>query len=306
MYVAVLVSNPGEALLTPEIVQPVRDRLQGDTISWLADRQACEFLLDSEPDPALIRDIRARLRRSQVDFCLLPGANRKKRVLFADMDSTMILEESLDELAAHVGIGDEVKKITAAAMNGELEFEEAVQYRVGLLAGLEVSVIDRVVENRITLAPGGQQLVATMKAHGAYSVLVSGGFDDFTSVVATRLGFDEFRANALLKRDGKLTGEPGTPILGRKSKAKLLTEVTERLGLRAEDVLAVGDGANDLDMLRMAGIGVAHNAKPAVAARSRHVLEFADLSGLLFLQGYRLDEFQGPGMPADASARRSR
>ncbi len=306
MYVAVLVSNPGEARLTPEVALPVRDRLQGDTISWLADRQACEFLLGSEPDPALIRDIRARLRRSQVDFCLVPGANRKKRVLFADMDSTMILEESLDELGAHVGIGDEVKKITAAAMNGELEFEEAVRYRVGLLAGLEVSVIDCVVENRITLAPGGQQLVATMKAHGAYSVLVSGGFDDFTRVVATRLGFDEFRANALLKRDGKLTGEPGTPILGRESKAELLTEVTERLGLRAEDVLAVGDGANDLDMLRMAGIGVAHHAKPAVAARSRHVLEFADLSGLLFLQGYRLDEFQGPGMPADASARRSR
>ena len=306
MYVAVLVSNPGVARLTPEIVQPVRDHLNGDTISWLADGQACEFLLGGKPDAGVITDIRTRLHQRRVDLCVVPGATRKKRVLFADMDSTMILEESLDELAAHVGIGDEVSKITAAAMNGELEFEEAVRYRVGLLAGLEVSVIDHVVENRITLAPGGQELVATMKAHGAHSVLVSGGFDDFTRVVATRLGFDEFRSNALLKRGGRLTGEPGTPILGREAKAEMLMEVTERLGLRAEDVLAVGDGANDLDMLRMAGIGVALHAKPAVAARSRHVLEFADLSGLLFLQGYRLDEFQGPRIRAGASARRPR
>lgn len=303
MYVAVLVSNPGEARLTPDVVRPVKDRLKGDTISWLADGQACELPLGGKPDPGVISDIRTRLHASQVDLCVVPGANRKKRVLFADMDSTMILEESLDELAALVGIGDEVKRITAAAMNGELEFEEAVRYRVGLLAGLEVSVIDHVVENRITLAPGGQVLVATMKAHGAYSVLVSGGFDDFTGIVATRLGFDEYRANSLLKRDGKLTGEPGTPILGREAKAEMLSEVTERLELRAEDVLAVGDGANDLDMLRTAGIGVALHAKPAVAARSRHVLEFADLSGLLFLQGYRLDEFQGPGTPAGTSAR---
>ena len=303
MYVAVLVSNPGVARLTPEIVRPVRDRLNGGTICWLADGQACEFLLGGKPGAGVIRGIRTRLHPNQVDLCVVPGANRKKRVLFADMDSTMILEESLDELAAHVGIGEEVKKITAAAMNGELEFEEAVRYRVGLLAGLEVSVIDRVVNNQITLAPGGRELVATMKAHGAYSVLVSGGFDDFTRVVATRLGFDEYRANVLLKRDGRLTGEPGTPILGRKAKAEMLSEVTERLGVRADDVLAVGDGANDLDMLRMAGIGAAHHAKPAVAARSRHVLEFADLSGLLFLQGYRLDEFQGPGTPAGTSAR---
>lgn len=294
MYVAVLVSSPGVARLTPEVVQTVRDHLNGDTIKWLADGQACEFLLGGKPDAGVIRDIRTKLHPRQVDLCVVPRANRKKKVLFADMDSTMILEESLDELAAHVGIGDEVKKITAAAMNGELEFEEAVRYRVGLLAGLEVSAIDHVVENRITLAPGGQELVSTMKAHGAHSVLVSGGFDDFTRVVATRLGFDEFRSNALLKRDGRLTGEPGTPILGREAKAEMLMEVTERLGLRAEDVLAVGDGANDLDMLRMAGIGVALHSKPAVAAHSRHVLEFADLSGLLFLQGYRLDEFQRP------------
>ena len=306
MYIAVLASNPGVARLTPEIVRPVRDRLKGDTISWLADGQACEFLLGEKPDPGAIGDIRTRLHTCRVDLCVVPGANRKKRVLFADMDSTMILEESLDELAAHVGIGDEVKKITAAAMNGELEFEDAVRYRVSLLAELDVSVIDHVVKNRITLAPGGLELVATMKAHGAYSVLVSGGFDDFTRVVAARLGFDEYRANALLKRDGKLTGEPGTPILGREAKAEMLTEVTERLELRAKDVLAVGDGANDLDMLRMAGIGVALHSKPAVAARSRHVLEFADLSGLLFLQGYRLDEFQGPGTPTNASVGRSR
>ena len=292
MFAAVLISSPGVTRLAPEIVDSARVALSGGDVSWLADGKACEFSLGNMPDPGKVRDIRAGLHRSHVDFCVVPAFNRRKSVLLADMDSTMILEESLDELAAHVGVGDEVKKITAAAMNGELEFEEAVRHRVGLLEGLEVSVIDHVLENRITIAPGGQELVTTMKAHGAYSVLVSGGFEDFTKVVASRLGFDEFRANTLLRRNGKLTGEPGAPILGRAAKAELLAGVVKRLELRTEDVLAVGDGANDLDMLRMAGLGVALHPKPAVAARSRHVLEFADLRGLLFLQGYRLDEFR--------------
>lgn len=292
MYAAVLISNPGVTQLTTEIVDSARGPLNGGAIDWLADARACEFSLGGMPDPGAVAEIRTRFHRSHVDFCVVPVPNRRRKVLLADMDSTMILEESLDELAAHVGVGDEVKEITAAAMNGELEFEEAVRHRVGLLAGLEVSIIDHVLENRITLAPGGRELVATMTAHGAYSVLVSGGFEDFTEVVASRLGFDEFRANTLLRRSGRLTGEPGTPILGREAKAELLVDVVERLELRTEDVLAVGDGANDLDMLRMAGLGVALHPKPAVAARSRHVLEFADLSGLLFLQGYRLDEFR--------------
>ncbi len=306
MYSAVLISNPRVTQLTPEIVDSAQVPLRGGAISWLADAEACEFLLSGMPDPAAVSEIRSELRRINVDFCVVPVPNRRKRVLLADMDSTMILEESLDELAGHVGVGDEVKRITAAAMNGELDFEEAVRHRVGLLAGLDVSVIGHILENRITLAPGGRELVATMKAQGAYSVLVSGGFEDFTKVIAGRLGFDEFRANTLHRRNGKLTGEPGTPILGRRAKAELLADVVERLELRTEDVLAVGDGANDLDMLRMAGLGVALHPKPAVAARSRHVLEFADLSGLLFLQGYRLDEFRRPEMPGDNAVRRSR
>jgi len=208
------------------------------------------------------------------------------------MDSTMIQQECIDELADEAGVGARVAGITARAMNGELDFEGALRERVGLLKGLDASVIDRVLETRIKLMPGGPELLATMKANGAYCALVSGGFTAFTARVAAKLGFDEHRANTLLVEDGALTGAVADPILGRDAKVAALKEITVRLGLSAEDVIAVGDGANDLGMLGLAGAGVALHAKPVVAAECDRRINFGDLSALLFLQGYSRAAFE--------------
>ncbi|MCL4127000.1 UNVERIFIED_CONTAM: hypothetical protein GTU68_059934 [Idotea baltica] len=202
------------------------------------------------------------------------------------MDSTMIEQECIDELADMAGVGERVVEITARAMNGELDFEDALRERVGLLQGLDASVIQQVLKERITLTSGGHELLATMRANGGYAALVSGGFTDFTSAVAQKLGFDENRANTLIQKDGKLTGETGTPILGREAKVEALNDIVKRLMLSPDDVIAVGDGANDLGMLKLAGRGVALHAKPAVAAQCNTRLNFADLTGLLYVQGY--------------------
>ena len=220
-----------------------------------------------------------------------PTEIRRKKILLADMDSTMIQQECIDELAAEAGVGERVVEITARAMNGELDFDEALNERVGLLAGLDVDVIQQVLDTRITLMSGGVELLATMRANGAYAALVSGGFTDFTSAIATKLGFDENRANALLQSGGKLTGRVGLPILGRQAKVDALMDITTRMGFLPTDVIAVGDGANDLGMLHLAGSGVALHAKPAVAAECSLRLNFADLTGLLYIQGYSIDDF---------------
>ncbi|MCK4712338.1 MAG: phosphoserine phosphatase SerB, partial [Marinosulfonomonas sp.] len=216
---------------------------------------------------------------------------RRKAMLLADMDSTMIQQECIDELAAEAGIGAHVAEITARAMNGELDFEDALVERVGLLKGLNSAVIETVLANRITLMPGGKVLVATMKANGAYAALVSGGFTAFTQMVAEKLGFDEARANTLLIEDGKLTGKVAMPILGRDAKVAALNEITARLGLTTDQVMAVGDGANDLGMLELAGAGVALHAKPSVAAECDIRINHGDLTALLYIQGYSQDEF---------------
>jgi phosphoserine phosphatase len=207
------------------------------------------------------------------------------------MDSTMIQQECIDELAEEAGVGDRVKEITARAMNGELDFEGALTERVGLLKGLPEGVIQQVIDSRITLMPGGPKLIATMKANGAYCALVSGGFTAFTAKIAATLGFDENRANTLIAEGGTLTGEVGRPILGREAKVQALEEITARLGLSEADVIAVGDGANDLGMLGRAGMGVALHAKPAVAAQCDIRINHGDLTSLLYLQGYSRAEF---------------
>jgi phosphoserine phosphatase len=231
--------------------------------------------------------VQADLSGLCIDVNCLPAAGRRKRLLIADMDSTMIDQECIDELAAEAGVGERVADITARAMNGELEFEEALLERVGLLKGLPVSIIDSVIEDRITLAKGGVTLVRTMARNGAYTALVSGGFVQFANRIGQRLGFHESRANTLLEGDGRLTGDVARPILGRDAKVQALKELSPDHSLS----IAVGDGANDLGMIGLAGIGVALHAKPVVAAAAPVRIDHGDLTALLFLQGYAKDEF---------------
>jgi phosphoserine phosphatase len=207
------------------------------------------------------------------------------------MDSTMIGQECIDELAAEVGLKEKVATITARAMNGEIAFEPALRERVALLKGLPISVVDEVIAKRITLTPGGPELLATMKSKGHYTALVSGGFTVFTSRIAATLGFDENRANTLLEDGGILSGFVAEPILGKQAKVDALNEISARLGISPEEAIAVGDGANDLGMLHLAGAGVALHAKPAVAAEAQMRINHGDLTALLYIQGYRKTDF---------------
>ena len=292
MFICTLLTDPAQRGLEPALVDSLRNAWGGGDVEWLAVDEAAAFDLADMPDNRW--DVWADVQRLGVDLVILPAAGRRKRMLLADMDSTMIQQECIDELADVAGVGDRVKDITARAMNGELDFEAAIRERVGLLRDLPETVIADVLATRITYTPGGAVLLATMKAQGAYAALVSGGFTAFTSVVAARLGFDENRANNLLVEDGRLTGEVGMPILGQQAKVDALEEITARLGLTEADVLAVGDGANDLGMLGRAGMGVALHAKPAVAAQCDVRVNFGDLTALLYLQGYARDEFVAP------------
>ena len=289
MYVATLIATPGE--LDPALAHALRNAWGGGDVSWLSPDEAAEFPLAAAPGN--LADVAAELRGQAVDLVVQPAEGRRKRVLLADMDSTMIGQECIDELAEVAGVGDAVREITARAMNGELDFEGALLARVGLLEGLDSGVIDTVIADRITFTPGGAELVATMRANGGYAALVSGGFTAFTGHVAATLGFDEHRANTLLKADGRLSGDVARPILGREAKVAALAEISARLGAAEADVLAVGDGANDLGMLERAGTGVALHAKPVVAEAAQVRIDHGDLSALLFLQGYGRDEFIG-------------
>ena len=287
MHVVTLIARPGALDLS--LVENLRNAWGGGDALWLSPDEAAEFTLSARPGN--FDTVRAELDALGVDLNLQPAEGRRKAILLADMDSTMIRQECIDELAAAAGIGDRVAEITARAMNGELDFEGALIERVGLLQGLDVQVIDRVLAERITYMLGGRALVATMKARGAHALLVSGGFTAFAGPVAQALGFDDYRANVLLEEAGTLTGDVARPILGRAAKVQALAETTARLGLSERDVLAVGDGANDLGMLGRAGSGVALHAKPAVAAQCALRVNHGDLTALLFLQGYAWEDF---------------
>lgn len=282
MFTVTLMAQPGG--LEASVVEAVYRAWGGSQLNWLSGGEAAAFALPVLPDNQW--QVWTDLQKLQIDLVVQASAGRQKKLLLADMDSTMIQQECIDELADVAGVGDRVKGITARAMNGELDFNSALIERVGLLKDLDVGVIDRVLADRITLMPGGAALVSTMKANGAYAALVSGGFTAFTSAVAGQLGFDENRANRLIVKDGKLTGDVAVPILGRAAKVQALEEIIQQLGITAQDVLAVGDGANDLGMLKIAGTGAALHAKPAVAAECSVRINFCDLSALLFVQGY--------------------
>ena len=289
MFVATVLTDPLQAALEPALVESLRNAWGGREAIWLSPDEAAEFPLPLRPDNQW--EVWGSLQDRGVDLILQPAQGRRKAMLLADMDSTMIQQECIDELADEAGVGARVREITARAMNGDLDFEGALTERVGLLAGLDEAVIDQVLAQRITFMPGGNTLVATMKANGAYAALVSGGFTAFTGRVAAKLGFDENRANTLLARDGQLTGQVAQPILGREAKVQALAEITARLGLSDRDVMAVGDGANDLGMLGRAGTGVALHAKPSVAAQCEARVNHGDLTALLYLQGYAKEDF---------------
>ena len=291
--IAVLISNPAKKAVTVDLANRAAKAVNASApVDWLDDGIACEFALptDMEAQDALAL-LRETVSGTPVDVAVLGPENRRKRILIADMDSTMIDQECIDELADMVGIKDYVAAITARAMNGEIAFELALRERVALLRDLDVAIIDQVIAERITLASGGKALVATMNANGAMTALVSGGFESFTEKVAEKLGFAEHRANRLLIEDGKLTGKVAEPILGKEAKAVSLRDLAARAGVTPQDVLAVGDGANDLDMIRIAGMGVALHAKPAVAAEAGIRIDHGDLTALLYLQGYRRSQF---------------
>ncbi len=289
MYVATVVTDPARPVVDRAMVESLRNAWGGGDAVWLEPGVAAEFALPMLPQNRW--EVWAGLQGVGVDLVVQSAAGRRKRVLLADMDSTMIRQECIDELADEAGVGARVAAITARAMNGTLDFEAALRERVGLLAGLPETVVAGVLRDRITVMPGGRALVATMKAAGGYAALVSGGFTAFTGPVAALLGFDENRANVLGVEGGVLTGRVAEPILGRAAKVLALEQICARLGVAEAEVMAVGDGANDLGMLARAGAGVALHAKPVVAAQCDLRINHGDLTALLFLQGYSRAEF---------------
>ncbi|MET3599918.1 phosphoserine phosphatase SerB [Martelella mangrovi] len=292
VLVATLVANPSNPVVTSELVSRVSDAILPEKIDWLNAGIAVDLYLEPQmAAQAAETAIRETLGDLPVDIVIQPQDSRRKKALLADMDSTMIGQECIDELAAEVGLKDKVAGITARAMNGEIEFEPAVRERVALLAGLDIGIVDEIIEKRITLTPGGKELIATMKANGGYTALVSGGFTVFTSRIGAMIGFDENRANTLLEKDGKLTGHVADPILGKQAKIEALHDVARKRGIAETEIMAVGDGANDLGMLELAGSGVALHAKPSVAAQAKIRIDHGDLTALLYIQGYRQEEF---------------
>jgi phosphoserine phosphatase len=291
MITAILTSAPDATLPRQRLDQLCLD-WPVDGMTWLARNQAVMLHLSHMPDDHNRRW--AEWQTEQVDLNFTQTAPTPKRMLIADMDGTMIGQECLDELAEMAGVGDHVRQITARAMNGELDFDEALRERVQLLKDHPARLIDDVLKERISFMSGATILLATMRKHGAYAALVSGGFTPFTQYVSGQLGFDEHHGNTLIIANDTLTGDVANPIKGKQSKRQICLDLSARLHIPLSDILAVGDGANDLAMLDIAGMGVAYRAKRVVAAASRWRINHGDLTALLYLQGYQKDDFIFP------------
>ncbi len=292
-FVVTLISNPAKPAVTQDLIEKVSALLPATPlIKELKAQVAVDLRVDNCAKPeGLESSVYSILADAPVDIFIQPQNGRRKKLLIADMDSTMIQQECIDELAAELGLKDKISEITERAMRGEVEFEPALRERVALLKGLNTDIIAKTIETRITLTPGGKELVQTMKVNGGYAALVSGGFTSFTQKIAEFIGFDENKANTLLEEDSKLSGEVAEPILGKQAKLDRLNQLTEEMNIALEDAIAVGDGANDLAMICAAGLGVAFHAKPKVAAQARAKINHGDLTALLYLQGYSYDEF---------------
>ena len=260
------------------------------SLGQMGDVAAVEAIIPTLPSE-MLQPVLSALHDAEMDAAFLPGENRRKRLLISDMDSTIIGQECLDELADFAGLKAEVSAITERAMRGELDFEGALTTRVAMLKGLDLKALQDAYDARITLNTGAKTLVETMKANGAVTVLVSGGFTFFTDRVAEEAGFVAHRGNTLIDDGAALTGEVGLPILGREAKLSALDEVSAENGLGRADAIALGDGANDLAMIKAAGLGIAYKAKPIVAAEAHAAITHTDLHTALFFQGYHVDEF---------------
>ncbi len=286
MHVLTLLAPYGSDALTPALIARVAEAVHGGAPIILAPGEAVDISVAAVPDPAVVH---AALDAAPVDAVVTPAEGRRKRLLVADMDSTIVTTETLDELAAYARQQDRVAAITRRSMNGEIDFATALRERVALLRGLPLDALAQTWAST-SLMPGAAELVATMRAHGATTALVSGGFTYFSGRVAERIGFDVHRANTLLDDGETLTGEVGEPILDRAAKLDALHELAAARGLDLAECLAVGDGANDLAMIRAAGLGVAFHAKPIVSAEARVRIDHCGLRALLFMQGYRAAE----------------
>ncbi len=299
-YALVLTSSPDVPAVTPEVAAKAAALLPNGAEldqDWLSDGEAWRalFISDAPSEVVRIREtVRAAFANMPIDVNVISGelAWTRKKLLVADMESTIIAQECLDELAEFVGLRERISDITARAMRGELDFETALDERVGLLKGLDASVLQTLYDEKVTLIPGACELIATMRYNGAYCALVSGGFTFFTERIAKRLGFNTHQANTLEIIDNKLAGTVTKPVLGREAKLAALEHLRKELGLLEPETLTVGDGANDLAMIRAAGLGVAYHAKPIVAAEAQASIRHGDLTSLLYLQGYKKDEFR--------------
>lgn len=282
-----LICSLDNPVLTQELCVSVGNDLSATSIDWLYPNTACDFQLTSTMEKSeAIEIIGEKITQLPIDCVVQPTEKRRKKLFLADMDSTIIGQECIDELAAEIGIKEDVAKITEAAMNGEIEFEDALKNRVALLAELEESVVSKVLENRITVNKGAKEALATMRKNQTHTALVSGGFTVFASEIAKQVGFHEFHANVLLADSGKFTGKVAEPILGQQAKLDQLNRLATKQKLRLNETIAIGDGANDLPMLLNAGVGIAYHAKPTVAAQAGVVIRHGDLSSILFVQGY--------------------
>jgi len=288
-YIVILVANRQAGTLTEAEAARARDFCAGQHLNWLSPGEACEFIAKTAPDATQLKLI---LSHKAVDIFVTKFRGRRKALLVADMDSTIVTTETLDELAAFAGLKEKIAEITTRSMNGEIDFATALRERVTMLKGLNLSALERTWQ-QIEFSPGARPLISTMKHFGATTALVSGGFTFFTARVAAELGFDIHRANTLVDNGSSLTGEVAEPILDRDAKLATLTELAEKRALKPTATMALGDGANDLAMLTAAGLGLAYHAKPIVAELVQNRIEHTDLRSALFAQGYPSSVFKG-------------